>query len=207
MSTDFEKARTLGIIGTAIIIFGVLISAFALVFLASIVELAVSMLLFILTAILSILGWVLVVISLYIFSRFYGEDRIFRNAIYFFISYIIAGVAGAISSLTVLPAIFHPEGFAGILIVSLLVGVLFGIIAFFFMYRSLSLLAGKSEEGLFRVAGLLLLVGQITSIIIIVNLILFVGLIVLVVAFASVKLLQPMRPEEAAVTPASPSSQ
>lgn len=192
MSSDFRVAKVIGATGTIIIILGSLISLYALVLHITIFLFHVSdpsairargaiiNLSTILSAIINVLGWAFIIASLYVFSRFYGEGGIFRNAIYFMIPYVIVRVIdfifAAIFLSDITKFIFETMGyerFFSVLRVSTIVNLVFTILAGFFIYRSLSFLAGKSGEGLFRVAGILLLIGAAVSIIFIGELILF----------------------------------
>ncbi|MFN4046176.1 MAG: hypothetical protein ACK4H7_02415, partial [Acidilobaceae archaeon] len=171
MSSDFGTARIIGLIGAALIAVGVASNIFGSIF----------YFLFFISApprepwwrsepsafafpqyegyffvnflsMLALVGWVLVIVSLYLFSKVYGEGRIFTYAIY-----SVASIIGGIILTVILLVI-------GIPLTVILIGIFFILAAIlaliaaiilmgYFIYKSLSIMAEKSGEGLFRVAG------------------------------------------------------
>ncbi len=160
--------KTVGIIGTIFLMFSVVgatlgvrlfIGGFtAGDFLGAIITFALGYFIVFLSIVFSNLGWVLILASLYSFSKVYSESGIFRRALLSTILYIVGTIIGTI-------VIFGrgffskilgvPEGdFIGVAPYSWLV---FFVLASYFIYRSLSLLAARSGKTLFRTAGILLL--------------------------------------------------
>jgi len=157
---DFRTARNLGLIGSILSIVGVVLSriqwiGFELV-------------------LLGVAGFILVLVSLYLFSKIYAEPRIFRYALIssvvllagliivaiFLYLLIIEGVVFAIEFLGAVARIRAPSevstaAILGILLGTILVSSAVSAIAVFFWYRALNTLSRVSGEGLFRLAGLL----------------------------------------------------
>ncbi|MDM7274767.1 MAG: DUF996 domain-containing protein [Thermoprotei archaeon] len=176
MISDLGKARIRGVIGGAIIILCMVGVAIGIIlgiigvrsggFLAIIVYVSFGFVLGYLSIVFSCLGWILVLISLYMLSRFYGEGGIFRNALYFTILYIVGIAVGtiAIFGWRFISEIFGlTEG--GALGAAPVLWLVFFALASYFMYMSLSFLAWHSGVTLFRAAGALLLIGALLELI------------------------------------------
>lgn len=209
--SDFNVARILGLIGAILIVVGVIISLLIpLIFIGEVLReireprpfspfeappSGFRARTYINFPPLSLVGWVLLIASLYLFSRVYSEDRIFYYAIYSVVS-IVGGVILAVILL-----------FTGAALFKVLIGILFIIAAFiafiggtilmgYFTYKSLNLLAEKPGKELFRTAGILMLVAAITLIIFIGMLFELLGAIVLTIAFYTLKPPQSQKPVE-----------
>lgn len=171
-------------------------------------------------SLISLVGFILVVIALHSFADHYKEAGIFSNALYGF----IAGIVGCVVSVGVFVAtalsIITDLGIAdwtsatewtdalaaetafGILIdliaaaiVAVVILFVFTIITAWLYRKSLSLLASKSGVGLFGTAGLLLLIGAVLTIIAIGIFLVWISLLIVAIAFFS------MRPTEAESAP------
>jgi uncharacterized membrane protein len=166
--------------------------------------------------ILSLIGLILVLVSLHGFADYYRQREIFSNALYG----ILAGIVGvivtvAVAFFVVLTSLtdfltslgwngdwssissFTPDTsninpadvipfLVGIALVLLVVWI-FAIIATFLWRRSLKDLALKSGTGLFSTVGLLLLIGAVLLIILVGIILIYIALIVLIIAFFSMK--------------------
>ncbi|MDM7274752.1 MAG: DUF996 domain-containing protein [Thermoprotei archaeon] len=204
MSSDFSIARVLGLTGSILIVVGVAASIFM-----GVVQLFAFIRLFYaqdfqgyfqtpldtsLTGLyllphLNLIGWALVIVSLYFSSRVYGEGGIFKYAVYSVAS-IVVGVVGAIIIvlLAIIGVILSAAPIGLFLLLAAIIVVLAGIVLMgYFMYRSLSLLSEKSGEPLFRAAGIIMFIAAVTMIILIGSLIELVGAIVLAIAFYTLK--------------------
>jgi len=179
---DFETARNLGLIGTIIIIVSP----------ALIVIPWVGLLL---SFLLDLAGFILILVSLYFFSKIYAEPRIFRDAL---ISIVVAVVGIIVVILLIIllavafardvgsdfarvPAEAPPEAFIttilGAFLGAILVASAASAISAFFWYRALNTLSRASGEGLFRLAGLLYAIGILLIIIGVFTLIILIGLV------------------------------
>ncbi|MEM4559114.1 MAG: DUF996 domain-containing protein [Acidilobaceae archaeon] len=143
---------------------------------------------------LAIIGLILIVYSLYNLSKIYGDNSIFKNALYFIVLFLIGGAILFISSILItgtmllIPAaISSPEELPSIftsitltllfLIVAIISGVI-SIIGFYFFYKSLGKLSEVSGEGLFKTSGLTLLGGSIVLFIGLLTTIILIGILI-----------------------------
>jgi len=164
---DFDTARNLGLIGSILIIAGIVLGLIPWIGL--------------LLSILALAGLILVLVSLYLFSKIYAEPRIFRDALISVIV-LIAGVIVAILLLIILVGVAFvrevrssPPGGAppeisitavlGSVIVAFLIALVAYAISAFFWYRTLNTLSRVSGEGMFRTAGLLYAISVLLHII------------------------------------------
>jgi len=179
---DFSTARNLGLIGSILFIVGIILSG-----IPWIGELF---------SLLGLAGFILVLVSLYFFSKIYAEPRIFRDAL---ISVIvaIAGLIVAILLLLILVSLgvtFIREVRSSFPGASSEVSLIFGtdlgsilvfLVAFaisaFFWYRALNTLSRASGEGLFRLAGLLCFIGILLLVIGVFTVIILVGFVFFIV--------------------------
>ena len=201
---DFQTSKNLGGIGALLMFLGPLL-AFVNAF----------------GGLLSLIGFILVLISLHGFAGLYNESGIFNNALYGFITAVVGGVISVgvffVTALSILSDIgitdwanaaewteaFLPEtAFEFIMdllvaaIVSLIILFVFAIITAWLYRRSLSMLSSKSGVGLFGTAGLLLLIGAVLIIALGIGLILiWISILMAAIAFFS------MKPTEAEPTP------
>jgi len=144
---------------------------------------------------LSIVGIIMVLIGMKNLSQAYNDQSIWKNTLYA----VIFGIIGMIASGLTLVSLFFGgiftsaalgvEDTAGI--IGLIVGViLFLVVAFIFylleaiyIRRAFNSLANKSEVGLSRTGGLLLLIGAILTIFLVGLILIFVAWILILVAF------------------------
>ncbi|MFN4046024.1 MAG: DUF996 domain-containing protein, partial [Acidilobaceae archaeon] len=91
---DFKVARVIGLVGAVIAVLGGLIFGFG------------------------VIGLILILASLYYFSRFHGEDRIFKYALYATILAIVAAIFAGIAFFSFLAAITTGEESLGAWIAS-----------------------------------------------------------------------------------------
>ncbi len=202
---DFDTARMLGLVGGVLVLLTFLFSFF-IGFLGFFLQL---------------IGLILVLVSLYMFSNIYGERIIFRDAllsvligygVLFLLLLILTGFAiivplepilsGRMEDLFAPPAIRFMVAWV-LLFIVIILGAL--VVSAFLWYRALNTLSLKSGEGLFRWAGILYLtsilsvtLGVLTLIILIGVPLLLIGVlldlaswVVLAIAFYVVKPPQP----------------
>jgi len=136
---------------------------------------------------LSLVGIILLLIGLRDLARYYNDNGIFQNALYA----VIFGIIGIVAAGVLLVSLFL-SGFAigaGILlgvagiIGALVVAFIFYIFMALYFRKTFDSLADKSGQGMFRTAGLLLLVGAVLTIVIIGLVLIFVAWILATVAF------------------------
>jgi uncharacterized membrane protein len=152
---------------------------------------------------LGIVGFILLMIGLKNLSDYYKDKGIFNNALYG----VLFGIIGAAAAAFILIAVFFggvflgfrygPSGqditgitgnfvaFFGGILIALVVAFIFYILMALYLKKSFDLLAHMSGVGMFRTAGLLLLIGAILTIILIGLVLIFVAWILLTVAFFS----------------------
>ncbi|HVP15801.1 MAG TPA: DUF996 domain-containing protein [candidate division Zixibacteria bacterium] len=158
---------------------------------------------------LSLVGIILVLVSMRGLAGYYKEDSLFKNALYGFIFGIIGIVAAIVlfvvfffsymitntgSNGTIPVAVFPTVSGVGLLILILVVVLVFSVLEAVFFMRAFNVLADKSGEKMFRTAGLLLFLGAILTIVLVGFVLLFVGWILAAVAFFSIK--RPTAPKE-----------
>jgi uncharacterized membrane protein len=141
---------------------------------------------------LSIVGFVLWLISMYQLSNILRKPAIFKNVLIGFILSIVGAViAFAFGLMALIPLLVSPKNEAGA-ILGLGLGVVFAIVvayatfvvSFYFYKQAYEILAQATTQNLFKIAGLLMFIGAITIILFGLGaLLIFVGYIVLVAAF------------------------
>jgi uncharacterized membrane protein len=141
---------------------------------------------------LSIVGFVLWLISMYQLSNMLRRPSIFQKVLIGLILNIVGMViAFAFGLMALIPLLVSPKDEAGA-ILGLGLGVVFAIVvayaislvAFYFYKEAYDILAQATAHNLFKIAGLLLFIGAITIILFGLGaLLMIVGNIVLVVAF------------------------
>ncbi len=169
----FESGKTLGGIGALLLVIGSFVPF------------------------LNIVGLILLLIGLKNLADYYGDQKIFNDALYALIFGIIGAVAAgfALASLFFGASLFGigtsiGEGFAaffGAIILVLVVVLVFYLLMAIYFRRAFDSLAKRSGVGMFGTAGLLLLIGAILTIVIIGLVLLFVAWILLTVAFFSMR--------------------
>ncbi len=141
---------------------------------------------------LNIAGYILVLISLYQLSNILTKPAIFQKALIGTIL-VLAGIviAFAFGLMALIPLLVSPKDEAGA-ILGLGLGVVFAIVvayatlvvSFYFYKEAYKILAQATAHNLFKIGGLLLFIGAITTILFGLGLLLIiVGEIILAVAF------------------------
>ena len=193
---DIQSTKTLGGVGALLMV----ISPFLAVY----------------SAVLGLVGLILVLIAMKGLSDHYNESGIFNNALYGVFSAIVGIVVFGIAVFLTLLDFFRSIGLelstawsdpaaissihfeevfvldtlithAIALLGSLVILFIFVVVAAIFFRKSLSVLARKTGIGLFGTTGLILLIGAVLTIVAIGFLLLWVALILLAVAFFSMR--------------------
>lgn len=153
---------------------------------------------------LSLVGIVLVLMAMKGLGDYYKDESMFKNALYGFVCGLIGIVAAIVLFVLffltfIIPnatpngatpvAVFEVVDLQGLLILIMVLAV---VVAFFvlqavFFRRAFDVLAVKSDEKMFRTAGLLLLLGATLTIVGVGFVLLFVGWILATVAFFAIK--------------------
>jgi uncharacterized membrane protein len=156
------------------------------------------LILLVIPVILSLVGFVLFVISMFKLSHYYNAPGIFTNVVYALIAGIIGViVVSALFSLYFLPLVLNatPNTLATPFITQFitnslgLVGAIFVFELFYgvFYYRAFEKLSENSGSGSFKSAGMLYLIGSLTSIFLIGFLFVWIGWIFAAKGFYSLK--------------------
>jgi uncharacterized membrane protein len=193
---EIQTTKTLGGIGALLLV----ISPFLAVY----------------SAVLGLVGLILVLIAMKGLSDHYSESGIFNNALYGVLSIIVGAVVFVIAVFMTLVDFFRDMGLdlstawtdpaaissihfedalifdslmshVAALLGSLVILFVFVVVAAIFLRKSLTSLSQKTGVGLFGTTGLLLLIGAVLTIILVGALLLWVCLILLAVAFFSIK--------------------
>ena len=210
MTTDLQTSRTLGLLGSLLLVIGIPVSLVGGPFGWGI----------------ALIGIILVLIALKGFADQYNEHGIFTKALYGVILNIV-GVVVAVAvvvvaalgflvsvgltnladwqayqqidwaSIITLDAILP---FLGALLAGFLILFVFVIIGALFLQKSFTLLGEKTGVKLFGTAGLILLIGAVLTIVLIGFCLLYLALILITVGFYSIK------PPAAPVSSTPPSS-
>ena len=145
---------------------------------------------------------ILLLFSHYYFTKAYEQPEIFRKALIGTIIAVAGAIIGAIFIAVGLGTAIFSAADTGLNMSNYqeLVGQIFGsgislfgglimlaanIVGIYFVFKSLQLLAAETNINLFKTAGLLYLIGVITSIIVIGAVVMFVGWILHVIAYFS----------------------
>lgn len=135
-------------------------------------------------------------------ADYYQDRSIFRDALYGFIFGIIGAIAlsafvvifffvSTIASVTTtaMPPVNAPMVFSAVVVIvlALVIFFIFYLLEAVFYRRAFDALAAKSGEGMFRTAGLLLLIGAILTIVAVGFVLLFVAWILAAVGFFSIR--------------------
>jgi uncharacterized membrane protein len=161
------------------------------------------------SAVLALVGVILVLIGMKGLTDHYREAGIFNNALYglilaivgvvAFVAMIVATVVefvGAnLANFAQWPAIFQQKftdlnnvwAFLGGVFASLVVLFIFILVSVIFFRKSLNVLSDKSGVKIFGTAGLLMLIGAILTIIAIGVILIWVGWILVIVGFFSIR--------------------
>ena len=158
---------------------------------------------FLAVGILGLIFGILFVVSMYLLSKYYNEPAIFRNILYSIIILFVGAVVAVIlqfllifpisrivaqspgtPTLNSLPII----GFIAVLIAAVILGIISAVL----VMRAFNKLAEKSEVDSFKTAGLLYLVGVLTSFIFIGGIIVWIGYIFAAIGFYRLKPIKPI---------------
>jgi uncharacterized membrane protein len=166
---------------------------------------------------LGIVGLILMMYGMKNLADIYGDQSIFKNALYALVFGII-GIAAA--AFIVIGLIFGGSllgvsfGAAGALsggVIGFIAGIFVAVVVAFIFYvlmavyfkRAFDTLANKTGVSMFKTAGLLLLIGAILTIVVVGLILIFVAWILLTVAFFSISSApQPSVPQPAQPNPA-----
>lgn len=175
----FESAKTLGAVGSILVVLTVVPYA---------------------GAILGLIGIVLILATLHFLSDYYEKKEIFRNALIALIVAMVGMTAAFMMSFTwllaatvTLPPQYikppHPD-FSKPILMTLLPLIMFFatyLVSAIFFRRSLTTLSEASGEKMFSTAAILYLIGAILTIIAVGIIILIIAFILLTVAFFAMK--------------------
>ena len=152
-------------------------------------------------AVLSIVGFIMILIAVKYIADVLGDQKIFNNMI---ISVVLAIIGIVVAVVVVLSAVYSliglgrytytpgtttlPTGFSAV-IVSIIAGLvviwIFYLVASIFLKRSYDTIATRLNIGMFHTTGLLYLIGAATAIIFVGFIIVFIAEILQIVAFFS----------------------
>jgi uncharacterized membrane protein len=207
---ELQSTKTLGGIGALLMV----ISPFLAVY----------------SAILGLVGLILVLIAMKGLADYYKESGIFNNALYGVLSTIVGVIIFGIAIFFTLVDFFREFGldletawsdptaisqlqfadsvmFENIidnlvgLFGSLIILFIFVVVAAIFFRKSLTSISEKTGIGLFGTTGLLILIGAVLTIIAVGAILIWVATILLAVAFFSIKTEQTQMPPPATATP------
>jgi uncharacterized membrane protein len=148
------------------------------------------------TGIITIIGFILFLITMYELSRYYNEPGIFKNIIYALITGIV-GVVVIVAIVVALAFVTFGNGLAapsasslGLSFIGLLIGVTIGsivvaIVSAIFVMRAFNKLGDKSDVHSFNTAGILILIGAIIPVV--GSIISWIGMIFVLSGFFSLK--------------------
>jgi uncharacterized membrane protein len=160
--------------------------------------------------IVSIIGFILVLIAVKYVADVLGDQTIFNNMIIAVVLLIIGFVAliaivlSAVysyigfGSFSFTPATTHPANLVALIttiIIGLIVAWVFFLIASIFLKRSYDTIGARLNVGTFHTTGLLYLIGAATTIILVGFIIVFIAEILQIVAFFSIPEQMPMAPQ------------
>ena len=139
---------------------------------------------------LSLVGIILLLVGLRDLAKYYSDDSIFQNALYA----VIFGIIGIVAAGVVLVSLFFGGAFAGASFLGLAAGIIVALVVVFIFYilmalyfrRTFDSLAEKTGQGMFKTAGLLLLIGAILTIVFVGLILIFIAWILATVAFFSI---------------------
>ncbi len=183
-----ENSKVMGSIGALLMVIGPFAGAYS--------------------AILGLIGFVLLIVAFNGLADYYKERSIFKNVLYGGVVFIagvviallivIIGLAGMLSTLGIPssswsnPTVWQNiritdwtvlTPYIGAIIGALVILVAFAIVAAFLIRKSLKTLAQKSGIAMFATCGTVLFIGAILTIIVVGFILLWIALILLVVAF------------------------
>ncbi|UCH31220.1 MAG: DUF996 domain-containing protein [Candidatus Bathyarchaeota archaeon] len=201
---DFQTNKNLGGIGAILLFIGPLLS-FA----------------HFLGGLISVIGFILILVALKSFADHYNDAGIFNNALYGFITGIVGVVVAVGAFIATALAVVADLGItdwtnaaewtallteetALASLLTLLGGVIIALVLLFafailtaYLYRkSLGILSSKSSVGLFGTAGLLLLVGAVLTIVVIGFILIWISFLLIAIAFFSMRPTSTSPPSE-----------
>lgn len=168
--SSIESSKTLGIIGTLLLVIGMFIPYGG--------------------AVLEIIGIILFMMAIKTFSTFYNDPAMYQNALTGIIYYIIAAVAAAIAfGFLVLSAasIFLLGLGIIVFIIALVIAFIFYVLAASRLRKTFNDLAARTGEQSFHTAGTLLWWGAILTIIFVGLFLVFIAWIFALIAFLSMR--------------------
>jgi uncharacterized membrane protein len=163
---------------------------------------------------LGIVGLILIMVGLKYLSDYYRDKNIFNNALYG----IIFGIIGVAAAAFLIIALIFGGSFLGIgyapggditgnlfaffggILITLVVAFIFYILMALYLKKAFDSLADRAGIGMFRTAGMLLLIGAILTIILIGLILIFVAWILLTIAFFSMSSSPQSPPAQTAPT-------
>jgi uncharacterized membrane protein len=193
--SSIESSKTLGIIGTLLLVIGMFIPYGG--------------------AVLEIIGIILFMMAIKNFSTIYNDPAMYQNAFTGIIYYIIAAIAAAVAlgSLVVGAASIFLLGFGIIVfIIALIAAFIFYVLAASRLRKTLNDLATRTGEQSFHTAGTLLWWGAILTIIVVGLFLVFIAWIFALIAFLSMRTTpqqpyaQPYPPPPAGPATAAPAT-
>jgi uncharacterized membrane protein len=197
---SFASSRSLGRAAALSILVGTILSPVVLV--ATFFIRATSSSAFLVPSIalgiLSFAGYILFLISMNGFANFYGAPKIFKNALYGFLTGLVGGfvllvVVFGVLLYALLPAGHPAIGSSALFSVFALLGVfwlgafLIALIQSLFYRAAFNALADRCGEDNFRTAGLLMLIGGALMIVFIGGILIFVAWILAAQGFFSMR--------------------
>jgi uncharacterized membrane protein len=168
--SSMESNKTLGIIGTLLLVIGMFIPYGG--------------------AVLEIIGIILFLMAIKNFATFYQDPAMYQNALTGIIYYIIAAIAAAVAfgSLVLGAVSIYLFGLGIIVfIIALVVAFIFYVLAASRLRKTFNDLAQRTGEQSFHTAGTLLWWGAILTIIFVGLILIFIAWIFALIAFLSMK--------------------
>jgi uncharacterized membrane protein len=172
------------------------------------------------TGILSLIGLILVLISVKGLSDYYKDSRIFNNVIYAIVIGIVGAVVAGILIVTAAIGLLDALGinmsnlsnwstfqsaitnvtdintllpYIATIAISLILLFVFAVVAAIFLRRSMNGLSEKTHVHLFSTTGLLFLIGAVLTIVAIGLILLWIALLLMAVSFFTIPTQQPMQ--------------
>jgi len=157
---------------------------------------------YLISIILTIVGFILLLLGVSKLANYYGEKSIFNNFLYGFIIALIGTVATILIGLAMVFAVyqtiispsligssffFTTGGFLFLFVVLVIISAIFTLISVIFFRRGILILKEKSGIDLFGISATILLIGAILTFVLVGSVVLLAGWIVLGVAFFTMK--------------------
>ncbi len=176
---EFDSAKTMGTIGAILVVLTIVPHA---------------------GAILGLLGFILILLSLNFFSEYYGKAEIFKNALIAVIVVAVGLIAAFITTLDI-PWFIRVDAATPKAPFPLVIGFAICLISAIYFRRSLIMLSEVSGVKMFSTAALLYLIGAILTIVPVPvgGIIMIIAFVPLTVAFFAMK--PKLTPAPATMTP------